>query len=201
MWAINRIIGVVFGLSVTVAEAAVPPSGPRIDALPQPASPPPALDLEAVARGYAASAQGPRRAADSGPHLLVFISLSMPRPSLQRLFAQAERARAVLVLRGLVNGSWRDTGAALQPLVERYRVALQIDPQAFDRYGIEAVPSVVLRKRQAACDGGTCPEAAAFVRVSGDVSLDYALAALQRAAPSFAADAEQWRQRLQPAEP
>lgn len=197
MWAINRIIGVVFGLSVMVAQAA-PPSGPRIDALPKPASPPPTLDLEALARTYA---QGPGRAADSGPPLLVFISLSIPRPSLERLFAQAERAGAVLVLRGLVKGSWRETGAALHPLLARHKVALQIDPQAFDRYGIAAVPSVVLRKRQAACDGGTCPEAAAFVRVSGDVSLDYALAALQRSAPSFAADAEQWRQRLQPAEP
>lgn len=201
MWAINRIAGVVFGLSVTVAQAAAPPSGPRIDALPKPASPPPTLDLEAVARTYAASAQDPRQTADSGPHLLAFISLSIPRPSLERLFAQAERAGAVLVLRGLVKGSWRETSAALHPLLARHRVALQIDPQAFDRYGIAAVPSVVLRKRQTACDGGTCPEAAAFVRVSGDVSLDYALAALQRSAPSFAADAEQWRQRLQPAEP
>ena len=199
MWAINRIAGVVFGLSVTVAQAAAP--GPRIDALPQPASPPPTLDLEAVARTYAASARGPGRAANSAPQLLVFISLSIPRPSLERLFAQAERAGAVLVLRGLVKGSWRETGAALQPLLARHRVALQIDPQAFDRYGIVAVPSVVLRQGQAACDGGTCPEAAAFARVSGDVSLDYALAALQRSAPSFAADAEQWRQRLQPAEP
>lgn len=201
MWAFNRIAGVVFGLSVTVAQAAAPPSGPRIDALPQSVSPPPTLDLEALARTYAASAQGPGRAADSGPPLLVFISLSMPRASLERLFAQAERAGAVLVLRGLVKESWRETGAALHPLLARHRVALQIDPQAFDRYGIAAVPSMVLRKRQAACVGGTCPEAAAFVRVSGDVSLDYALAALQRSAPSFAADAEQWRQRLQQAEP
>lgn len=199
MWAINRIAGVLFGLSVTVAAA--PPSGPRIDALPQPASAPPTLDLEDVARTYAASTQGPRSAADNGPPLLVFISLSIPRPSLERLFAQAERAGAVLVLRGLVKGSWRETSAALHPLLARHRVALQIDPQAFDRYGISAVPSVVLRQGQAACDGSTCPATAAFVRVSGDVSLDYALAALQRSAPSFAADAEQWRQRLQPAEP
>lgn len=87
MWAINRVaVALLLGLSVMVAHAA-PPSGPRIDALPKPANPPPTLDLEALARTYAASAQGPGRAADSGPPLLVFISLSIPRPSLERLFA------------------------------------------------------------------------------------------------------------------
>ena len=199
MWAINRIAGVVFGLSVTVSEAAAPPSGPRIDALPQPVSPPPTLDLEALARTYAASALDPGRAADSGPPLLVFISLSMPRPSLERLFAQAERAGAVLVLRGLVKGSWRETGAALHPLLARHRVALQIDPQAFDRFSIARVPSFVLVRdgtRPVSCASGTCAPPEAFLRTAGDVSLDYALEHMVRTAPAFQGDAAGFLQRL-----
>lgn len=181
MWAIKAIVGgLLLGCALpALAEAAAP----RIDALPTPAT----LDLEAVARGYLESAQT-TQLAPSGPQLLVFISLSMPSASLETVFAQAERAQAVLVLRGLVNGSWRETATALQPLLGRYRVALQIDPQAFDRYGISAVPSLVLRS------GNAGP----FVRASGDVSLDYALATMQRGAPTLAADAQHFRQRLQP---
>lgn len=130
------------------------------------------------------------RAADQGPQLLVFISLSVPAPNLEQLFAQAERAQAVLVLRGLVNGSWRETGAALRPLLNRHRVTLHIDPLAFDRYEIAAVPSMVLRRPN------TTPDQ--FVRTVGDVSLDYALAEMARTDPTFAADTHTFRQRLSP---
>jgi hypothetical protein len=61
--------------------------GPAIDALPQPATRTP-IDLEALARGYSiadvnaiAGCARPRRAA---PRCFVFVSLSMPRPALEK---------------------------------------------------------------------------------------------------------------------
>ena len=64
-----------------------------------------------------------------GPGLFVFVSLSMPRPALQRLIDQAARARASVIVRGLVKGSLRETVAQLQPLIGTRQVAVQIDPR------------------------------------------------------------------------
>ena len=53
-----------------------------------------------------------RPRAASGPSLLVFVSFAMPDATITRLLDQASGARATLVLRGLVNGSLRDTVSA-----------------------------------------------------------------------------------------
>lgn len=188
MWAIKRVFAGL--LIVAVMSAATP----RLDSLPPPENAAPSLGLDALVHSAA-----PVDTIERGPQLLVFISLSVPAANLEQLFAQAERAQAVLVLRGLVNGSWRDTGAALQSWVRRYPVALRIDPQAFDRYGITAVPSLVLRRGPTSpCNGATCSAADQFVRSVGDVSLDYALAQMARSNPAFAADVATFRQRLTP---
>ena len=181
-----------------------PPSAqtPNIDALPQPATSG-ALDLEALARGYAdqSGAMAAAQGLSQGPGLIVFVSLAMPRPTLQRLVDQAARARASVVLRGMANGSLRDTVAQIQPLIGSRQVAVQIDPQAFDRFAITRVPSFVLVRdgaRPEACVSGTCAAAGDFARVAGDVSLDYALEHLRGAAPAFQQDAGLFLARLRP---
>ncbi len=109
-------------------------AAPRIDALPQPIQPPAPLDLAALARGFdAAVAATPGQGLNGGPRLLVFVSFSMPERTWQRLLQQAERAQATLVLRGLVNGSLRQTVLRMQQLIGKRKVAVQIDPQAFAR--------------------------------------------------------------------
>ncbi|AEF88714.1 type-F conjugative transfer system pilin assembly protein TrbC [Delftia sp. Cs1-4] len=179
----------------------VPPA-PAIDALPQPATRAP-IDLEALARGYAAQSDAMQDAAGlaQGPGLMVFVSLSMPRPTLERLVDQAARARASVILRGLAQGSLRATVAQVQPLIGTRQVSVQIDPQAFDRFAIERVPSFVLVRdgtRPVSCASGTCAPPEAFLRTAGDVSLDYALEHMVRAAPAFRADAAAFLQRLKP---
>jgi conjugal transfer pilus assembly protein TrbC len=172
---------------------------PRIDALPLPLSNTP-IDLEAIARGYAAQSDGvPAQGATTAPGLLVFVSLSMPRPTLQRLIAQAARARATVVLRGFVNGSLRETVRLVQPLIADTVVALQIDPPAFDRFEVQRVPTFVLVRngaRPQSCASGTCAPAADFVRVAGDVSLDYALAHMRQTRPDFRHAAQLFLARL-----
>ena len=166
------------------------PSTPNIAALPQPnmTRPP---DLEAIARGFEANAENIAQAEGlvSGPGLLVFVSFTMPEPTLKRLVEQAEKARATLVLRGFIDGSLRETVTRVQRLIGNKKVAFQIDPQAFDRFAITRTPSFVLVRagaRTNSCASGQCYPVDAFVVTVGDVSLDYALEHIERGAPRFA---------------
>jgi conjugal transfer pilus assembly protein TrbC len=137
----------------------------------------------------------------SGPGLLIFVSLSMPRPTLARLIEQAARARAAVILRGFINGSLRDTVAQVQTLIGAHQVAVQIDPQAFDRFAVTRVPSFVLVRdgtRPVSCAAGSCAPPGAFLRTAGDVSLNYALEHMQGAAPAFRTDAHVFLTRLKP---
>ena len=86
--------------------AAPVPTQPNIDALPQPKTTAP-IDLEALAKGYSAQSDAMAQAQGlaTGPGLFVFISLSMPRATLQRLVDQAARAQASVFIRGLAGGS------------------------------------------------------------------------------------------------
>jgi len=181
-------------------QAAPVPTRPNVEALPQPARGS-LIDLEALARGYAtqATAMNQAQGLASGPGLLLFISLSMPRPTLQRLVDQAARAKASIVLRGFANGSLRDTVVQVQGLIGTRQVAVQIDPQAFDRFSVTRVPTFVLVRdgtRPVSCASGSCAPADSFLRTSGDVSLDYALEQMRRSAPGFGPAAERFLQRL-----
>jgi conjugal transfer pilus assembly protein TrbC len=161
------------------------PGTPRIESLPQPATRMP-IDLEALSKGFDvqngahASAMAPGKA---GPKVLIFVSFAMPEATLQRLVDQAALAGATLVLRGLVNGSIRDTVTRMQALIGSRRVAVQIDPEAFDRHGITRTPTFVLVMGGAgteACASRACGSSQQFVKVAGDVTLDYAMRYLNR---------------------
>lgn len=181
-------------------QAAPVPARPNIDALPAPAAGA-SIDLEALARGYASQVEAMSQAQGlaSGPGLLIFISLSMPQPTLQRLIDQAARAQASIVLRGFADGSLRTTVAQVQRLIGDRHVAVQIDPQAFDRYAVTRIPAFVLVRdgaRPVACADGSCAPSESFLRTSGDVSLDYALEYMQRSAPEFGPAADTFLKRI-----
>lgn len=176
------------------------PTRPNVEALPQPLSRTP-VDLEALARGYASQAEGMTQAQGlaAGPGLLVFVSLSMPRPTLQRLVDQASRAKASIVLRGFANGSLRDTLSQVQGLIGTRQVDVQIDPQAFDRFAVIRVPTFVLIRagtRPVSCTSGSCAPADSFLRTSGDVSLDFALEHMRHSAPGFGPPADTFLKRI-----
>lgn len=95
--------------------------------------------------------------------LFVFVSLSMPKTSLEQLMRDAKKAGVTLVLRGLKNNSFRETLSELQPLVENSQGGLMINPQLFDQYQIKKVPTFVYQFDDVADS------------ISGDVSLTYAV--------------------------
>ncbi len=179
------------------------PSTPNIGALPQPKTAAP-LDLEAIAKGFETNVDltAKTQGLATSPNLLVFVSFSMPEATLKRLAEQAGRANATLVLRGFVNGSLRDTVARVQGLIGAGRVPFQIDPQGFERFAIDKSPSFVLVRDGAStssCASGQCFANDGFVKVAGDVSLDYALESMERAGPRFAGSAARYLDKIRSA--
>jgi conjugal transfer pilus assembly protein TrbC len=161
------------------------PAAPRIENLPQPVTRTP-IDLEAISKGFdlqSGAQAAAMRPGKAGPKVLIFASFAIPEATLQRLVDQAARAGATLVLRGLVDGSIRDTVTRMQALIGSRRVAVQIDPEAFDRYGITRTPTFVLATDGAgteACASRVCGSSPQFLKVAGDVTLEYALQHLNR---------------------
>jgi conjugal transfer pilus assembly protein TrbC len=96
---------------------------------------------------------------------LIFVSLSMPQATLKALFDEAEAQGAVLVLRGLIDNSFKKTAEKLQ----EFGIALQIDPLLFKKHEIQRVPTFVwVTETQSH-------------RLVGNVSLAYALAQFKAA--------------------
>jgi conjugal transfer pilus assembly protein TrbC len=158
------------------------PAPPRVN-LPTAAAP---TNIATLARAGARLAT-PSAQPTAASSLRIFITLEMPRASLQLLTDQAARSGAVLVLRGLKAHSMRDTLAAVSSLIGERQVAWVIDPEAFVRYRIERAPTFLLSLDDRADTGtgcGTdCRMPHDFVSVSGDVSLDHALDTLARQRP------------------
>lgn len=157
----------------------VPLPSVRPDALPAPNPAVVAPDLSSLARGF--REQVDQSVADSplklGPGLLVFVSFSLPEPTLDRLIDQAARVGGTLILRGFIDGSMQTTALKVRQLIGARKVGFQIDPQMFDKYGIAVAPTfVVVNGTDAeACKGKSCSKSDAFAAVAGDVSVDYAL--------------------------
>jgi conjugal transfer pilus assembly protein TrbC len=107
-----------------------------------------------------------------GPALLVFVSFSMPAENLLRLAQQAKQVDGVLVFRGLAGASLREMVARVQPLAKT-GAAIQINPEAFTRFGVSVVPTFALANSAEPCGDGVCE--ASVQRVAGDVTLEHAL--------------------------
>ena len=161
-----------------------------------------------------AALTAPPPAGNNASALRIFITLDMPRGSLQRLVDQATRSGATLVLRGLKSQSMRQTLAAVGELIQTRTVSWVIDPDAFTRFHVSAAPTFVLTlddeplagmpafgttPELPRCSGTSCTSPAAlssYLSISGDVSLDYALDAMLRRSPEAAPRASAILQRL-----
>lgn len=165
----------------------VPLPSIRPGALPAPAPGAQAPDLSAVARGF--RDQVNQSLADSplklGPGLLVFVSFSLPEPTLHRLIDQAARIGGTLILRGFIDGSMQATALRVRELIGNRQVGFQIDPQMFDKYGVTVAPTFVVVNGSDAegCKGTACAKTEKFAAVAGDVSVDYALEHVAKQSP------------------
>lgn len=185
------------------------PSDAEIDAqrgaLPKNFEPPsrgqPAVDIEALAKRLdQAGGETLRPSALGAPALYVFVSLGMPRESLAVLAEQAARAKATLVMRGVVDRSFLKTTHALRAAIGDIKGPLIIDPRLFERFDVGVAPTFVLASASAAAIhcSGECARPDEFAKLAGDVSLDYALRHISSREPSLAALANSYLARLAP---
>lgn len=80
------------------------------------------------------------------PVLRVFVSSSMNSSLLKNYVEEARHYDAVLIFKGLPGGSWRKLSQLVTEITgdNDEGVAIQIDDEAFDHFGITSVPSFVL---------------------------------------------------------
>lgn len=157
------------------------------------------IDIEALVRGAPARLGVAPASGTDAPRLRIFITLDMPRASLQLLVDQASRGGATLVLRGLKSQSMRQTLEAVSEFIGQRNVAWVIDPEAYTRFGVRMAPTFVLALGDEDAQGGcigSCTAPHGFVSVAGDVSVDYALDTMVRRRPESAPRAEPILKRL-----
>lgn len=167
---------------------------PNVEALPQAAVPAP--DIATIAEKY--KELGKASAPKNGqPDLMVMVSLSMPREALERTVEQAERAGATLVFRGLKGDSMTRMGEEIQSIIGKRNVSAVVHPPAFQQFSVTKVPAVVIARQEAGnvLENG-CSQAGTFVKVSGDVSLDYALEYIERKGQAWSQIARAYRSRI-----
>lgn len=105
------------------------------------------LELQEMLRGKGDEGNGQPVANmfEEGADLRVFVSSSMSKELLKSYVAEAKKYKAALVFNGLPHGSWRELSAIVSEIADLDdEVAIQIDDEAFSRFGIKSVPSFVL---------------------------------------------------------
>ena len=80
----------------------------------------------------------------AGQNLMVFISFSVPMESWKEWSVGMEKSGGTFVLRGLPDNSFQLFSKKVTELrKEGVKAPIVIDPEAYSKYGIEAVPAVV----------------------------------------------------------
>lgn len=107
--------------------------------------------------------------------LMIFVSASIPRASLKDLMIQARQSGGVMVFRGLIGGTLKNTQQFLGELAKE-NVSAIIDPRLFEIFNVELVPTfVVLASPVQDCEEVNCNFTPIHDRITGNITLNYAL--------------------------
>ena len=109
--------------------------------------------------------------------LFYFFSFSMPRSSLREAAQESAAGGAVMVLRGLSGEDLGETASRISEVIGKTGAQVWIDPVLFECFSVGAVPQLVLAYGH--LPGADC-EGLRHVKVSGDVSLPYALGLMEK---------------------
>ncbi len=176
----NRILGEINERVVNQYRA----PAPNMTALSQPAT---AANPADLARQYR---QQPIQTKPATPEMMIFVSFSMPRESLLRIVEQSEITGARLIFRGFKGDKMTDMAAHISALLGKHRVEAVIHPPAFTQFKVNQVPALVLAQSDAGDQlSSGCAQPDRYVKVTGDVSQDYALEYIERTSPQWAATA------------
>jgi conjugal transfer pilus assembly protein TrbC len=104
-------------------------------------------------------------------NILIFTSFSMPKNSLRGWINEANTIHAPIIMRGLVNHSFRETTRKVMEVLPNNQGGIQIDPTLFKKFRINQVPAVVVSKANC-LKTEFCED---YDVIYGDVTLEYAL--------------------------
>lgn len=129
--------------------------------------------------------------------LMIFASFSLPKTTLKALVDQAHKAGGVVVLRGFKEDDLKTTVKAINELGSALG-AVQINPKAFTQYQITQVPTFVLVKAGAEenLDEEGCVFPEHYAKVSGDVTVSYAMEQVEKRSKAFSSMAARYRRML-----
>lgn len=131
------------------------------------------IDIEAIAKKYEKGVTQQQ----AGQRVYVFVTLDMPKATLKKLATDVRKLDGSLVLRGFYNGSYKKTYEKIAEL-ELSDGNIQVNPEAFHKYKISQAPSFVVVKKlgtNESLDLDGCVIPSEYIKIAGDVSLDYAL--------------------------
>jgi conjugal transfer pilus assembly protein TrbC len=111
--------------------------------------------------------------------LLIFISASMPKKTIVNLMNQGSSLGAIFVVRGLIQGSYVKTYRYFYQLKGDNNVGVMINPTMFKAFDITSVPTFALYQSSQDLMHTACNITPNYTKVSGEVSIDYALTQLK----------------------
>ena len=137
------------------------------------------LDINQTISDYNALIKN-AKAQVSDSRLLIFISSSMPKQTITNLMHQASSIGAVFVVRGLINGSYVNTYRYFYNLKGDNTVGIMLNPTLFKALQVDTVPTFALYQSEQDLMKTACNVAPKYTKVSGEVSVHYALEQLNR---------------------
>ncbi len=133
-------------------------------------------EMLGLERGSASEHASQRK---TGSRLLVFVSFSMPDASLRALGEVAHKAGASILFQGFSENSIPVMGTHVRRVFgEDMEIGFGIDPTAFSRFEVTAVPTVIaLKEPLQTCRTRHCKEdvTPAHDRVTGNATLPFIL--------------------------
>lgn len=111
-----------------------------------------------------------------GSNVLVFVSFSMPKESLRSYLSEARKIQSPLIIRGLINHSFRETTKAIMALLPDNKGGMLLDPTLFKRFNIKKVPAVVVIDKSCLMDD----KCINYDVIYGNVTLAYALKKIEQ---------------------
>ena len=126
--------------------------------------------------------------------LYIFVSTSMPKPLLKSYLHEANKYGGVLVLKGLPQGSFKELTKFVIDLtgnngdLQEIAANIQIDDEAYDRFNITSVPSIVVTVEEEYIPNQT-PHII-YDKITGNVGVKYALERFERSGQLYKKAAE-----------
>lgn len=128
---------------------------------------------KAILNQYAESQGKPSVIKKPISSVLIFVSFSMPTQSIEAYLRDAKKINASVVIRGLIDNSFQKTFQRMASLVKASGgEGVELNPIWFKRFGIQAVPAIVVIPEGSACfTKEICNKDSDFDVMAGDITL------------------------------